>query len=668
MKIGKRYFLTLKEIVENSDNITGKELESKFHLTRKQLSYGIGKINEYLESCGYAEITRASNGKINVPQEVVNEVDLAELERENQEICFSKEERIDILHLMLLTSKEELSLQHFISELKVSKNTVLADLKKLDNALPQNQLGLSYGRQNGYTLSGSEYAKRQLLITTLGNIIIQYKHAPIVAEICGLGKAELAEMRALLTNVQEALGIRFVGEMLEANSYLFAILFRRIEEGLTLDEVPEDLHLVGETWEYNVVKGLTESRKIASDDEVMYLTAYIQGTKLESARWVRDAVNEFRLRRAVRETIENYEKFTGITINEKDELENLLVHHCGPALYRIRYDFHIGLDITKYVLPAYQSFHELVRKSAGPLEALAGNKIPEKELVYITLIIVSFTMKEGMSVEDLRPRAIVVCQNGITVSRVLLSLLKELFPGIRFVKCMSAGQFTGYGEPYDMVFSTIALPTGQKLYVIDPLMDEKQRKNLREKVLKDFQDGNVADSGRDEVIKMASGFMDGAVHLSSQQARNMEQGKLHLKDILKGKHIRVMKEPLEWQEAVEFAAVPLLYDHSIQIRYVKAVIDNIIKNRPYLVIADGVVVAHAGISDGVNDVGISIMVLPEIIPVFDYLEAKVIIVLATPDYERHLTALNELILILEDDKKLRKIKNAKKPEDILGLL
>lgn len=667
MKIGKRYFLILKEIVENSDNITGKELESKFHLTRKQLSYGIGKINDYLESCGYAEITRASNGKINVPKEVVTEIDLAELERENQEICFSKEERIDILHLMLLTSKEELSLQHFISELKVSKNTVLADLKKLDHALPQNQLGLSYGRQDGYTLSGSEYAKRQLLITTLGNIIIQYKHAPIVAEICGLGKAELTEMRGLLTNIEEALGIRFVGEMLEANSYLFAILFRRIQEGLTLDEVPEDLHLVGETWEYDVVKGLTENRQIGSEDEIMYLTAYIQGTKLESARWVRDAVNEFRLRRAVRETIGNYEKFTGITISDKDELENLLVHHCGPALYRIRYDFHIGLDITKYVLPAYQSFHELVRKSAGPLEALAGNKIPEKELVYITLIIVSFTMKEGMSVEDLRPRAIVVCQNGITVSRVLLSLLKELFPGIRFVKCMSAGQFAGYQEPYEMVFSTIALPTGQKLYVIDPLMDEKQRKNLREKVLKDFQDGSVADLGRDEVIKMANGFVDGTMYPASH-SQKQEHGKLHLKDILKSKHIRVMKEPLEWQEAVEFAAVPLLYDHSIQIRYVKAVIDNIITNRPYLGIADGVVVAHAGVNDGVNDVGISIMVLPETIPVFDYLEAKVIIVLATPDYERHLTALNELILILEDDKKLGKIKDAKKPEDILGLL
>lgn len=141
-----------------------------------------------------------------------------------------------------------------------------------------------------------------------------------------------------------------------------------------------------------------------------------------------------------------------------------------------------------------------------------------------------------------------------------------------------------------------------------------------------------------------------------------------MKDVLKGKHIRVMKESLEWQEAIEFAAVPLLYDHSIQVRYVNAIIDNIVENRPYLMIADSVIIAHAGVNSGVNDVGIAIMVLPEKISVLDYMEAKVIIVLATPDYERHLTALNELILILEDEEKLEKMKYAKKPEDILELL
>ena len=42
--------------------------------------------------------------------------------------------------------------------------------------------------------------------------------------------------------------------------------------------------------------------------------------------------------------------------------------------------------------------------------------------------------------------------------------------------------------------------------------------------------------------------------------------------------------------------------------------------------------------------------------------------LATPDYESHLLALNELIEILEDDTKVAKIKQARTPNDILELL
>ena len=152
MKIGNRYFLILKEIIEKKDSITGKELENKFHLTRKQLSYGLGKINSYLKSCGYPEITRAANGRIFVHQDVISRLNMDKLERENEEIIFSKEERIDILYLMLLTSQQELSLQHFISELKVSKNTVLSVLKKLSATLSESRLILSYERQSGYNL------------------------------------------------------------------------------------------------------------------------------------------------------------------------------------------------------------------------------------------------------------------------------------------------------------------------------------------------------------------------------------------------------------------------------------------------------------------------------------------------------------------------------------
>lgn len=668
MKIRKRYFLILKEIIENSDDITGKELESKFHLSRKQLSYGIGKINEYLKDCGYPEITRASNGKVKVPAQIISGLNLAELEKENEEIIFSKEERIDILQLMLLTSKEELSLQHFISELKVSKNTVLADLRKLDKGLQPSRLKLSYDRQGGYTLIGSEYDKRQLLVVTLSNIIIQYGHAYIVRKICGITQTEIKETRKLLEGIAETLELRFAGEMLEANSYLFTIIARRIKEGRRLEKLPENLKSISETIEYSVVEKYMRQREDYHVNEIMYLTAHIQGMKIESVGRIRDVVNEFRLRKAVKETIDNYENLSGITFNNKDDLEELLVHHCGPALYRIRYNFHIGLDITKYVLPAYQKTHELVHRAAKPLEALTGgNGFPEKELVYLTLIIASYIMRENMKEEDLRPRAVIVCQNGITVSRVLMSLLKSLFPEIKFRKCMSVSQFTEFEEPFDMVFSTSPLETHHSIYVIDPLMNEKQQRNLREKVLKGLPARSKAVSDQKEFLKMALKYTSEDLYPQKTRRGKMSES-YHLRDLLTAENIRVAKVELEWQEAIESAAMPLLYSHAIRIRYVETIINNIIENQPYLAVADGVVIAHAGVEAGVNDVGISMLVLPKRISIYDYLDAEIIIVLATPDYEKHLTALNELILILEDEDKLRKIKNAKVPEDILELI
>lgn len=685
MKIGNRNFLILKEIIEKKDSITGKELENKFHLTRKQLSYGLGKINSYLKSCGYPEITRAANGRIFVHQDVISGLNMDKLERENEEIIFSKEERIDILYLMLLTSQQELSLQHFISELKVSKNTVLSDLKKLSATLSESRLILSYERQSGYTLIGSEYDKRQLLTITLSNLIIQYNHSFIVRNICDILPEEIARIRTMLMDIERELDRRFAGEMLKLNSYLFTIIFRRIREGLILDSLPEDLRAIDDTVEYGVIKNHVHQWKIDNSDECMYLTAHIQGMKIESAGRVWDVVNEFRLRKAIEKVIDDYEKLADIHFAEKEELEDLLVHHCRPALYRIRYDFHIGLDITPHVLPEYEREHMLVRQVIEPLEeavysatsfrydsntetkskVIKKKKIPEKELVYITLIIASYAMQS-----DLRPRAVVVCQNGITVSRILTSLLHNLFSEIQFVKCMSVEQFEHYKETYDVVFSTIPLQAECSVYIVDPLMTEKQQENLRKTVLRHLPDryqGNVKNRERiRSTVRYSNNEMNS---IQNETVYKYEVGRqLHLKDLLICSHIRVANADMEWKEAIEFAAMPLLFERKIQIHYVEAVINNIIDNRPYLAIADGVVIAHAGIDAGVNDVGMTMLVLPNEISILGYMKAKVIIILATPDYEIHLTALNELVFILEDARKLKKIQNAKTVEDIVELL
>lgn len=681
MEIGNRNLLILKDIIEYRDTITGKELENKFHLSRKQLSYGLGKINQFLSQHNYPEITRLTNGKMSVPSQLEDVLDQDWFEDEKQELWFSKEERVDIIRLMVLIAKEDLSLQHFISELKVSRNTVLTDLKKVDSELKSAGLILNYGRKTGYCVTGSEYAKRQMIFVVLNRILIQYRHSFLARKLCQISREKVQSMKNMILEIEGELQVRFAGEMIESNSCFFAVVFDRIQNGMVLDEIPDSFRHIAGTKEYTVMRMLANHRNVQNEFEIMYLTAHVQSMKVETMPMGRDADEALGIQEAVEETIQNYEQLSCVNIREREDLKKLLLHHCEPALYRIRYDFHVGLDITDYILPAYQDLHNLVRKSVAPLERLVGKKIPEKELAYISLIIGTYVTKEGqLEVGNARPEAVVVCQNGITVSRFLISSLKEMFPEIRFTKCMSAEQFGKFQESFDMVFSTIPLKTEKKLFVVEPLMNGKQRKTLRETVLKALREKGILISKQDLIMQLVRKHISPNLYnklcmeieaYTSPQAQEEfveARGELHLKELLVGMNIRIVETKMGWKEAIEFAAMPLLYDGSITIRYVQAIISNIVENKPHLEVADGVIIAHAGIEQGVNDVGMSMLVLPERIEIDGYIQADVIVVLATPDYESHLLALNELIEILEDDVKVAKIKQAKTPHDILELL
>ena len=66
MYLDSRSYMIFQEIVNNT-SATGKGLEDKFRLTRKQLSYSFDKINDYLKDNGHPEIKRLKTGYFMVP-------------------------------------------------------------------------------------------------------------------------------------------------------------------------------------------------------------------------------------------------------------------------------------------------------------------------------------------------------------------------------------------------------------------------------------------------------------------------------------------------------------------------------------------------------------------------------------------------------------------------
>lgn len=73
MYLDERGYTVLKTIV-NNPAITGKEVEASLQLSRKQLSYAIEKINDYLQDNGMPKIERLRTGKFIIPVAVIDNI------------------------------------------------------------------------------------------------------------------------------------------------------------------------------------------------------------------------------------------------------------------------------------------------------------------------------------------------------------------------------------------------------------------------------------------------------------------------------------------------------------------------------------------------------------------------------------------------------------------
>ncbi|MER1300238.1 HTH domain-containing protein [Ligilactobacillus salivarius] len=123
--MNRRDYIILNEIVKNP-TIKDKYLIEKLNLTKRKLDYSIEKINDWLELNNIQPIAK-KNGKYYFEKEVLKILQLTD--EENIMLFHTSRERIELVLLVLLTSKEKILLSKIAEELNVTKNTVLNDIK-----------------------------------------------------------------------------------------------------------------------------------------------------------------------------------------------------------------------------------------------------------------------------------------------------------------------------------------------------------------------------------------------------------------------------------------------------------------------------------------------------------------------------------------------------------
>jgi mannitol operon transcriptional antiterminator len=134
-----------------------------------------------------------------------------------------------------------------------------------------------------------------------------------------------------------------------------------------------------------------------------------------------------------------------------------------------------------------------------------------------------------------------------------------------------------------------------------------------------------------------------------------EDNRPMLNDLITKDMIQLLDEVTDWEEAIQLASRPLLKGHYIKEDYITAMIDNVKKFGPYVVMSPQVAIPHARPECGVNKIGMSLLLLKKgvVFSVDGEERVRIIIILAAVDNETHLQALAQLstLLMEEDDVK-----------------
>lgn len=125
-----------------------------------------------------------------------------------------------------------------------------------------------------------------------------------------------------------------------------------------------------------------------------------------------------------------------------------------------------------------------------------------------------------------------------------------------------------------------------------------------------------------------------------------------------------------WQHAIQLSGQPLLDSGTISTDYIQAIYQLHESIGPYYVLAPGIAMPHARPEAGVNQLGLSMLVVKNGVNFnsIDNDPVYLITLLAAPDSTSHISMLTQLAALFSESDDVEKIIKAKNIDQILSVI
>ncbi|WP_436871532.1 BglG family transcription antiterminator [Mammaliicoccus sciuri] len=662
--------------------VQGKDLESMFNISRRQLGYRIQKLNDWFKEHDYPEIERTSQGYFIVDDTIKDflNVPIESTYQENEQV-YTAYQRAHLILLMLFSEEEGLSLNHFSIDLEVSKNTILNDIKKLKELLQPYEVNLKYSRTNGYYLAGSEFEIRRLLMRLIDKVFTMHIAQSDIVKSLSIIDEKIELINKQITKIEQYLDRKFIDQSTQTLPYKLYLILRRIKHDKIVSSFSIGYDDLSDTKEYQATEILTSNYPNIPRQEKLFITLQLLST---SVQWsdVSDVQHIPELKKALIDMIVQFEKITFIKFKDRDSLINQLMLHMEPAFYRIRYQLSDVEGLENSLKEDYKELFHLVKLSSKPLEKFFGQSLPENEIAYLTILIGGSLRRQDEEIEQ-KVKAVVVCTQGTSISQLMLQELRSVFPEFIFLDALSLRDFNQYELDFDIVFSPMHIMTPKKLYITKTILTAQEKHELRQHVFgqlnntmeTEIQVEKMISAIREhatihnesELFKIVKAQFEDTYAYSSVKASTLSiNSTLNLQDLLPTNLINFVERVADIEEAIQLTANPLVrmkYVDPLYIDKMHAAFDD-----TYMVINQNIAIPHADGDQVVHRTAMSMLILKEPLKLSTGLKVHIFVAIAATDKFKHLRPLLQLRDMSQDDEAIQQIVQTDSKIDVYKII
>ncbi|EHQ6863460.1 TPA: BglG family transcription antiterminator [Listeria monocytogenes] len=679
-----RNMALLESLVVANIYLAPEKLQEELGISKRTLQYDVEKINKELDNIGLDGIQSVrGQGYYLLEEEKPTMKEILENREASHKVFSASERRIRILFFLLVTDARVII--DTINECnEVSRNTSLQDIKQLKLALKQFNLELVYDRKNGNMVLGDERSIRQFFIhycmnneeiATADQLLDLMKINPMIKNQELFPK--LDTIFEILAVTEKKIGIRYTDEVLERIGIMIFFFKERMKRNCYLNEQEE--HEV-ESFDIaqEIYQQLQQSENFNMNHaEITYLGKLLLG----ASRLDDDAAAEGKLDLIVEKIIAEFERLACVNFEDHRNLKKDLLLHLQPAYYRLKFQIEWINPLRTDIKQSYSDVYEITKKSLEPLEDLLGETIPEDEIAYVTILFGGYLSRKNNTLVE-RKKLLIVCSKGVGTSRMIERQLSQLLgERVEILEPISIREFEKGLYAPDFIVSTLPIMEPKApVFIVSPILTEAQKQQLMKAIAPHILQ-------KDSDARMLSSVLDVVDQYAKVEDREKLAAKLKsvlfqvqsdsqleksptLEELLPKERITFKESVADWREAILVASKSLQQEGYISRNYQHAMIENIEKLGPYIVIAPGIALPHASVDDGAYRVGMSLLRLNQPVSFSSKAkdQVKLIIVLASIDSYTHINALSQLTNLIMKHHLLEQIEQATSAAEIAAML